>query len=119
MTNSRAKGARFERLLASRLRDAGYHGAMRTAQAMGKNSGVADVIGVPGIHVEAKHYKTGLSLVYDWMEQAVRDHRKGNLPTVFCKNDNSEILVVMRFDDWVEATREYIAQIQSEDTRKG
>lgn len=51
--NSKAKGARFERLLASKLRDYGYD-ARRGQQYCGAN-GDADVIGLPGIHIEAKH----------------------------------------------------------------
>ena len=51
--NSKAKGARFERLLASKLRDYGYD-ARRGQQYCGAN-GDADVIGLPGIHIEDKH----------------------------------------------------------------
>ena len=72
MTNSRQKGARFERTLAAALRDYGYE-CRRGQQYCGKN-GDADVIGLPGIHIEAKHQER-MSL-YDWMEQAKRDARQ-------------------------------------------
>lgn len=51
---SRDKGARFERSLASRFREYGYD-ARRTARYCGKSGDAADVQGLPGIHVEAKH----------------------------------------------------------------
>ena len=52
--NSKQKGARFERLLASRFREYGYE-ARRTAQYCGNTGDASDVIGLPGIHCEAKH----------------------------------------------------------------
>ena len=52
--NSKQKGARFERLLASLFREHGYK-ARRTAQYCGNTGDASDVIGLPGIHIEAKH----------------------------------------------------------------
>ena len=51
---SKDKGKRFERQLASRFREYGYD-AKRTAQYCGNTGDAADVIGLPGIHIEAKH----------------------------------------------------------------
>lgn len=53
--NSKDKGARFERQLAGLFRDYGYSGARRTAQYCGNTGDASDVVGLPGIHVEAKH----------------------------------------------------------------
>ena len=53
--NSKQKGARFERLLASMFRDFGFEDSRRTAQYCGNTGDASDVIGLPGIHVEAKH----------------------------------------------------------------
>ncbi|KAK9680679.1 hypothetical protein QE152_g38968 [Popillia japonica] len=50
--NSRAKGAKGERELSSKLRDYGYE-ARRGQQFSGAN-GDADVVGLPGIHIECK-----------------------------------------------------------------
>ena len=105
MTNSRQKGARFERTLAAALRDYGYE-CRRGQQYCGTN-GDADVIGLPGIHIEAKHQER-MSL-YDWMEQAKRDARKDELPAVFHKKNNAEILVSMELADWIKLYREWEA----------
>lgn len=50
--NSRNKGAAGERELAGKLRDYGYD-ARRGQQYSGAN-GDADVVGLPGIHIEVK-----------------------------------------------------------------
>ena len=105
MTNSRQKGARFERTLAAALRDYGYE-CRRGQQYCGAN-GDADVIGLPGIHIEAKHQER-MSL-YDWMEQAKRDARQDELPAVFHKKNNAEILVSMELADWIKLYREWEA----------
>lgn len=97
--NSRQKGARFERELAEILREYGYD-CRRGVQYSGKN-GDADVIGLPGIHIEAKHCEK--MLLYDWMAQAKRDSAKnGRLPAVFHKKNRAAILVTMELDDWMK-----------------
>ena len=109
MVNSRDKGARFERQLAGILREWGYK-AERTAQHSGKTGQAADVIGLPGIHIEAKHQER-MSL-YDWMAQAKRDAAaagKGSLPAVFHKKNHGEILVSMELADWMQIYREWEA----------
>ncbi len=50
--NSRAKGAAGERELAGELRKYGYE--TRRGQQFSGANGDADVIGLPGIHIEAK-----------------------------------------------------------------
>ena len=105
MVNSRQKGARFERLLASKLRDYGYD-RRRGQQYRGAN-GDADVVGLPGIHIEAKAVER-MSL-YDWMAQAKHDARDGELPAVFHKKNNAKILVTMELDDFMTIYREYEA----------
>lgn len=102
--NSRAKGARFERLLASKLRDYGYD-ARRGQQYCGAN-GDADVIGLPGIHIEAKHRER--MQLYDWMAQAKHD-AKGAIPAVFHKRNNCAILVTMELGDFMTIYREWEA----------
>lgn len=103
--NSKQKGARFERELATKFKQYGYE-ARRTAQYCGNSGEAADVIGLPGIHIEAKHQET--MRLYDWMEQAKRDSKgSDNLPVVFHKKNNAEILVTMRFDDWMQMFNEY------------
>lgn len=109
--NSKQKGSRFERQLASRFREYGYK-ARRTAQYCGNTGDASDVVGVPGLHVEAKHCER--MQLYDWMSQAKRDATaggKGDLPAVFHKKNNAEILVTMEFDDFMRIYAEYAAGI--------
>ena len=104
--NSKQKGARFERLLASKLRDLGYE-ARRTAQYCGNTGDAADLVGLPGLHIEAKHQET--MRLYDWMAQAKRDSKGKLLPAVFHKKNNAPILVTMELDDFMEIYREWCA----------
>lgn len=105
--DSKQKGARFERLLAAVFRSEGYN-ARRTAQYCGNTGDASDVVGLPGIHVEAKHQEQ--MRLYEWMSQAKRDAEgTGNLPAVFHKKNNAEILVTMELDDWFRLYREFEA----------
>ena len=107
--NSKQKGARFERHLASLFREYGYD-ARRTAQYCGNTGDASDVVGLPGLHIEAKHQET--MRLYEWISQAKRDAEaggKGNLPAVFHKKNNAEILVTMRLDDFMNLYREWEA----------
>ena len=106
--NSKQKGARFERHLASLFREYGYADSRRTAQYCGNSGDASDVVGLPGIHVEAKHQER--MQLYEWMDQAKRDSQgTGNIPAVFHKKNNHEILVSLRFDDFMSIYREYEA----------
>ena len=108
--NSKQKGARFERLLASKFREYGYSDARRTAQYCGNTGDASDVVGLPYIHVEAKHQEK--MELYKWMSQAIRDAEAGGsnkLPAVFHKKNNADILVTMRLEDWFNLSREWEA----------
>ncbi len=110
--NSKAKGARFERTLASRFREYGYD-CRRTAQYCGNTGEAADVVGLPGIHVEAKAVER--LNIYDAMAQAKRDSSgTDRIPAVFHKKNNAEILVTMEFDDWINLYREWNAGMELE-----
>lgn len=109
-TNSKQKGARFERQLAGLFREQGYTEARRTAQYCGNTGDASDVVGLPGIHVEAKAQEQ--MRLYEWISQAKRDaeaNGAGNLPAVFHKRNHAEILVTMRLDDWFHLYREFEA----------
>lgn len=101
----REKGKRGERELASKFREYGY-GCRRGQQFCGAN-GDADVVGLPGIHVECKRVER--LNVPEAMGQAVRDAREGEFPAVFHRRDRSEWLVTMRLEDWMEIFREWDA----------
>lgn len=110
--NSKQKGARFERQLASRFREYGYK-ARRTAQYCGNTGDASDVVGLPLIHVEAKHQER--MQLYEWIAQAKRDAEAGGkLPAVFHKKNNAEILVTMTLEDWMHIYREFEAGFREE-----
>lgn len=116
--NSKQKGARFERKLSSRFRDYGYN-TRRTAQYCGNTGDASDVVGLPGIHIEAKHQER-MSL-YEWIAQAKRDSAAGGknlLPVVFHKKNNAEILVSMEFDVFMEIYKEYEASMALREREK-
>ena len=96
--NSRQKGARGERELAGILRDYGYD-ARRGQQYSGAN-GDADVVGLPGIHIECKRVER-LNL-YDAMSQSKHDAREGEIPAVMHRKDHCEWLVTTSLADFME-----------------
>ena len=100
--NSRLKGKRGERELASILKDNGYD-ARRGQQYCGAN-GDADVVGLPGIHIECKRVEH-LNL-YDAMSQAKHDAKRGEMPTVIHRKNACRWLVTMSLDDWIALYRE-------------
>ena len=115
--NSKQKGARFERTLAGRLREYGYD-TRRTAQYCGKSGDASDVVGLPGLHIEAKHQER-MSL-YEWMAQAKRDSNgTGRLPAVFHKKNNHEILCSMPLYVFMELYREWEAGFDFKEEQNG
>lgn len=96
--NSRQKGARAERELAKVISSYGYH-CRRGQQYCGAN-GDADVVGLPGIHIECKRVER-LNL-YDAIDQAKRDVLPCELPAVFHRKNNCEWLVTMPLDRWMD-----------------
>ena len=101
----REKGKRGERELSSLLCEYGYN-CKRGQQYCGAE-GNADVIGLPGIHIECKRVER-LNIL-DAIVQAVHDAKKGLLPAVFHRRDRSEWLVTMRLDVWIQIYREWEA----------
>ena len=102
---SREKGKRGERELAKMLREYGYD-CRRGQQFCGTN-GDADVIGLPGIHIEVK--RTERLSIYDAMDQAKRDKKIGEIPVVMHRKNNCEWLAILRLEDFMEQYREWEA----------
>lgn len=102
---SREKGKRGERELAKKLREYGYD-CRRGQQFCGAN-GDADVIGLPGIHIEVK--RTERLSIYDAMDQAKRDKKIGEIPVVMHRKNNCEWLAILRLEDFMEQYREWEA----------
>lgn len=110
MTNSRKKGKAYELHIAGLFRSEGYN-ARRGQQYSGAN-GDADVIGVRGVHIECKaREKTQL---YDWIAQAKKDAKNGDLPVVIHKKNYCADLVTMEFSDWIKLYREYELNMKGE-----
>lgn len=103
--NSRAKGAGGERELAKKLREYGYD--CRRGQQFSGANGDADVVGLPGIHIECKRVER-LNLE-DAMAQSMRDAREGEIPVVMHRKTRSPWLVTMTLEDWIEIYREWEA----------
>ena len=97
MTNSRRKGAEGEREIAKILRGYGYE-ARRGQQYSGAN-GDADVVGLPGVHIEVKRVE---ALNIDKaMEQSKRDAR-GEIPAVFHRKNGKEWKATVRLEDFIK-----------------
>lgn len=96
--NSRSKGARGERELAKVLRGFGYD-CRRGQQYSGAN-GDADVVGLPGIHIECKR-RERLDL-YSAIAQSTHDAKKGEMPTVMHRKNDCAWLVTMTLDSFME-----------------
>ncbi len=96
--NSRQKGKRGELEFVHDIR-LHWHGderIVRAAQANGKLS--ADIIGVPGLHIECKRHKR--EAIEKDMMQAERD-TDGSIPVVLHRGDNCEGMVTLRIADTV------------------
>ena len=94
--NSRAKGKRAELAVAKILREHGYEDARRGVQYSGI-TGQADVIGLPGVHLEIKHVEA--LNIYNAMEQSAGDAREGEVPWVVHKKNGKPWLCTMTFEE--------------------
>lgn len=99
--NSRKKGAEGERELAKILREHGYE-SRRGQQFCGKN-GDADVVGLPGIHIECKRVeRLDLNAA---MKQAMGDAKDYDRPCVFHRKNRDFWKVTMTLEDFLEMYR--------------
>ena len=108
--NSRTKGKRGELEIVRILRDYGYS-ARRGQQFSGAN-GDPDVVGLPGVHIEVK--RRDRLEIHDAMDQAKRDARNGEIPSVWHRKNNCEWLVTVKLDDFMSLYREYAAGLSEE-----
>ena len=93
---SRDKGKRGERELAAELTALGL--PARRGQQYSGASGDADVVGLPGVHIECKRVES-LRLA-DALDQAERDARPGELPVVMHRRNGRLWVAVMRYDEF-------------------
>ena len=105
--NSKNKGKRGELMLCRFLRDNGYD-AHRTAQYCGNTGEAADVVGLPGVHIECK-YVERINL-RDALEQARSDaFGTGNIPVVFHRCNDKPWVVCMDAEDFMTIYAEWEA----------
>ena len=93
--NSREKGKRGELELAKVLREAGFD--TRRGQQYSGAAGDADVVGLPGIHIECKRVEQ--LNVEKALRQAERDARDGEIPIVMHRSNNTKWKATLRLED--------------------
>lgn len=97
--NSKQKGNAGEREIAKILREYGYEQAKRSQQYCGYG-GDADVIGIPGLHLEVKRVeKLNIDKAY---EQARRDAKEGDMPVVMHRKNRQEWKVTLSLKDFMK-----------------
>ena len=105
MINSKQKGKRGELMLVKELNGYGFN-TRRTNQYCGNTGLASDLVGLEKIHIEAKN--TERLNIYDAVDQAKRDAREGEIPTVFHKKNRKEWLVTMPLTEWVKLYKAFI-----------
>ena len=98
MTNSRNKGKKGELEIAYILRDRGYD-ARRGQQYCGAN-GDADVVGVPGLHIEVK--RTEACHPYKYIEQAENDANDDEIPVVFHRQSRKKWIAMLDMETFLK-----------------
>lgn len=101
--SSKRKGKVGELEVVNLLKKFGYNDAHRSAQYCGNTGGAADVVGLPGIHIEVKRVeKLNLKKAY---EQAVHDSKaNGNneIPAIFHRQTRQPWMVTLSLQDFLE-----------------
>lgn len=108
--NSKQKGKRGELAIAHILQDRGYD-ARRSVQFCGAN-GDADVIGLPGVHIEVKAVER--LNIEEAMQQSRTDARTMEIPVVFHKRSRKKWLCTLELEDFLDLYEE--AKCQHKDT---
>lgn len=108
--NSKQKGKGGELELVRKLKEHGYD-VRRSVQYNGKKEeGQADLLGLPGIHIECK--RTERLNLYEAISQAKRDSEgKEQIPVVFHRRNHCEWLAILTLDDFMNLYREYAADL--------
>lgn len=96
--NSKAKGKRGEIEIVRMLREYGYD-CRRGQQYCGAN-GDADVVGLPGLHLEIKRVEK--LNVENALRQAEADAKAGEIPALMHRANREEWKVTLRLKDFME-----------------
>lgn len=100
--NSRQKGASGERELANLLKKLGFK-TRRGVQFCAAN-GDADVVGIPGLHIECKRVER--LNIHEAMQQSRRDARGDEMPVVMHRKNRTSWLVTLDLMDFVDLWKE-------------
>lgn len=95
--DSKEKGKRGELELSHILTEHGFN-TRRGQQYCGAN-GDADVVGLPGFHLEVKRVEK--LNVEKAMEQSIRDAKDEEIPVVVHRKNRKPWLVTMRLEEWI------------------
>ena len=109
MTNGKQKGKRGELEFSRFCIGEGYK-ARRTAQYCGNTGEAADIVGLPGIHIEVKRVEH--LNIDNARDQARRDAEaagKDELPIVAHRRNNTRWKITMDACDWFTLYREWEA----------
>lgn len=115
---SRDKGKRGERLWAAVCRDHGFIDARRAAQYSGMEGQAADVVGLPGIHIEVK-FVEHLNL-RDAMDQSLRDAAvagRDEVAIVAHKKNRCGWMVTMNADDFFRLYQSYYTDMRLDELK--
>ncbi|MBQ7001518.1 MAG: hypothetical protein IJN67_10825 [Oscillospiraceae bacterium] len=104
---SQKKGVAGERELVAILQEYGYDCTRGGSLTFGS---VADVTGLPGIHIEVKRVEK-LNVV-EAMEQSIRDSERmrDGMPALFHRRNRKPWLVTMRLVDWLKQYQTEVGQ---------
>ena len=103
---SRDKGKRGEREVAKIFQKAGFH-ARRSVQYNGRPGTAADVVGVPGLHLEVKFVEK--ERIREWYRQAERDATASldkDIPVIVHRKSWESWLVTMSLEDFIKIIKQ-------------
>lgn len=113
--SSKARGKRGELSLVQALRDAGFPDVKRSVQYCGKATGTADLVGLPGVHVEAKNVER--LNIWSALAQSKRDAEadgKGDIPALFFKRNRSGWYVALPLPNFIKLYKLYKGELHHE-----
>lgn len=106
--NSKQKGKAGELEFSNLCKEHGFN-TRRSQQYAGINND-ADVVGLPGIHIEVKRVEK--LNVSNAMRQAVRDKADNEIPIVAHRKNREDWLVTMKADDFLKLYKEKLKGVK-------